>query len=147
MDAARSPCHISHRLDPAPHPPGPRTPEEQWAPWEDCERLLLAGSIVALGAWLYETRGLIRRPLSRWLAVPLLLVVALACLLGPGHLFPKHPLQGPQLVRLSTHHGLTALDLPGLACAGAAIALAIRLVHERARAGDASTSTNVRALT
>ncbi len=147
MDAAHASCHISHQLDPAPHPPGPWTPEEQWARWEAWERLLLAACIVALGAWLYEVRGLVRRPLSRWLAVPLLLVAALACLLGPGHLFPKHPWQGPQVVRLSAHHALTALDLPGLACAGAAIVLAVRLVRERARPGDAASSTDVRALT
>ena len=147
MYAARSPCHISHQLNPAPHPPGWWTPEEQGARWEAWERLVLAASIVAFGAWLYQARGLIRRPLSRWLAVPLLLVAALACLLGPGHLFPKHPWQGPQVVRVSTHHALTALDLPGLVCAGAAIVLAVRLVHERKRSGDASSSTGVRTLT
>ena len=147
MDAARLPCHISHQMDPAPHPPRQWTPEEQWARWEAWERLVLAASIVALGAWLYQVRGLIRRPLSRWLAVPLLLMAALVCLLGPGHLFPKHPLQGPRLVRLSAHHALTALDLPGLACAGAAIVLAIRLVYERTHAGDTSNSTDVRAIT
>jgi hypothetical protein len=77
MDAARSPCHISHQMDPAPHPPGRWTPEEQWARWEAWERLVLAASIIALGAWLYEARGLNRRPRSRWLAVPLLLLAGL----------------------------------------------------------------------
>ena len=131
MDAARLPCHISHQRDPAPHPPRQWTPEEQWARWEAWERLVLAASIVALGAWLHQARGLIRRPLSRWLAVPLLLMAALACLLGPGHLFPKHPFEGPQLLRVSTTHALTALDLPGLAAGGAGVALGARAVWER----------------
>ena len=144
MDIARTPCHISHQQDRDPRPPGEWTPEEQWARWEAWERLLLAASIVSLVSWLYKARGLTGWTLSRWLAVPALLLAGLACLIGPGHLFPKHPLQGPHLVRLSAHHALTALDLPGLACAGAAIALAIHLVHEQARARDSPRSTDVR---
>ncbi len=85
----------------------------------------------ALVAWLGGGRGLRGRARAWWLAVPLLWLVGLVCLLGPGHLFPKHPFQGPALVRLSTHHALTALDLPGLVCAGAAIALAVPALRRR----------------
>ena len=63
--------------------------------------------------------------------MPVLAGVALVCLLGPGRLFPKEPYAGPILVRVATHHALTALDLPGLACGGAAGLLGAWLVWAR----------------
>ncbi len=91
--------------------------------------LVLVG--VLLGVWLLTARGLTGYQLALWLAVPAFLVAGLVCIMGPGWLFPKHPFQGPVLVRVSVHRALTALDLPGLACAVAATVLAVRLVRER----------------
>ncbi len=68
---------------------------------------------------------------GRWLVVLVLMVVALLCLFGPGRLYPKEPFEGPTLVEVSRRHGLTLLDLPGLVCAGSAIALGARLIWER----------------
>ena len=70
---------------------------------------------------------------GQWLVVLVLTVVALLCLVGPGRLYPKVPFEGPILVLVSRQHGLTLLDLPGLACAGAAVVLGVRLVRRRIR--------------
>ena len=77
-------------------------------------------------AWLLGLRGLHGRRWWQWLAVPPLLLGALACVAGPGRLFPKG-YEGPQLVRLSTTHAVTALDLVGAAgvLAGALLAGAL----------------------
>ncbi len=70
--------------------------------------------------WLLAGWGLRGRRLALWCAVPVLVDVELVCLRGPGHLFPKEPFEGPILVTVSRRHALTALDLLGLTCAGAA---------------------------
>ncbi len=88
-------------------------------------------ALLLLVIWLVAAYGLRGRRLARWLAVPALLAVALVCLAGPGHLFPKNPFEGPQLLRVSATHALTALDLPGLAAGGGGIALGVRAVWER----------------
>ena len=67
------------------------------------------------------------------MVVFVLMAVAVLCLVGPGRLFPKEPFEGPTLMVVAPHHGLTALDVPGLACAGAAILLGGRSVWERVR--------------
>ncbi len=106
---------------------------ERWADaqWQAWDQALLVLGFLLLAAWLLAARGFRGRRLARWLAVPALLAVALVCLVGPGHLFPKYPFEGPQLLRVSTNHALTALDLPGLAAGGAGVALGARAVWER----------------
>ncbi len=105
-----------------------RWADAQWQTWG--QALLLLG-LLLLAIWLVAAYGLHGRRLARWLAVPALLTVALVCLVGPGHLFPKYPFEGPQLFRVSTTHALTALDLPGLAAGGAGVALGVRAIWER----------------
>ncbi len=105
-----------------------RWADAQWQTWGPA--LLMLGFLL-LATWLVAAHGLHGRRLARWLAVPALLAVALVCLAGPGHLFPKYPFEGPQLLRVSTTHALTALDLPGLAAGGAGGALGVWAVWER----------------
>ncbi len=61
--------------------------------------------------------------------MPALTGAALPCLLGPGRLFPKEPYEGPIVLQVSGRHALTALDLPGLACAAAGLLLWARLTE------------------
>jgi hypothetical protein len=92
---------------------------------------LLALGALACAAWLLGLRGLDGPRRRQWVAVPALLLVAVACLAGPGRLFPKVPWEGPNLVTLSSRHALTLLDVPGLLCAALALALAARLLAGR----------------
>ena len=94
---------------------------------------LLAGGAVAILCWLLFARGLRGMLLVLWFVVPLLALVAVVCFVGPGRLFPKDPYAGPVLVRLSTTHGLAALDLVGIACSGAAAVLGAWLILRRVR--------------
>ena len=93
---------------------------------------LLVG-LLASGAWLLGARGLRGAGLRRWLAVPALLLAGLLCVLGPGRFFPKEPWEGPAVLHISPQRAVVALDLPGLALAGAAAALGARLLWRRVR--------------
>ena len=93
--------------------------------------LLLALSGAPLIGWLVAARGLRGRQLARWLAMPVLLFGAAICLLGPGHLFPKEPFEGPTLLRVSQSHAIVALDLIGLIAGGLGILLGAWAVWER----------------
>ena len=68
-----------------------------------------------------------------WDLVLPLLAVAAICVVGPGHLFPKEPYEGPRLITFSPAHSLTLLDLPGFACAALAVVLACGLLLSRWR--------------
>ncbi len=83
--------------------------------------------------WALAGRGLRGGRLALWLAVPVLVLIAALCIVGPGPLFPKRPYQGPVLVRLGTDHAVTGLDLVGLACLATAMGLGTWLVRTRAR--------------
>lgn len=93
--------------------------------------MLLAAGCVPVLAWLLCGRGLRGGWLALWLLVPEVLLLALLCFLGPGHLFPKNPFEGPVLVEVSRRHALTALDLIGLAYTGLAALLGAGLVWAR----------------
>ncbi len=93
----------------------------------------LAVLVVAGLGWALAGRGLRGGRLALWLAVPVLVLVAALCIVGPGPLFPKRPYQGPVLVPLGTYHAVTGLDLVGLACLAAAVALGAWLVRDRRR--------------
>ena len=94
--------------------------------------LIFLAVLIGIG-WLLAGRGLRGRQLVRWCVVPLLAGVALACIVGPDRLFPKHPFEGPSLIILSENHALTLLDLPGFAAAIAAGLLALRALKARLR--------------
>ena len=57
-------------------------------------------------------------------------LAAAFCVLGPGHLFPKR-YEGPELLKVSASHALTALDVLGLLCTGGAAALGAPLAWWR----------------
>ena len=94
-----------------------------------CVLVLLA--VLAGAGWLLGMRGLAGPRRALWALVPVLFAVALVCWLGSGRLFPKVPYEGPALLVVSHTHAVTLLDLPGLACAVAAVALAGALLGER----------------
>ncbi len=104
--------------------------ERQLLRWDST---LWTGGLLLLTVWLAAGIDLRGRRLATWLAVPALIGLALVFLVGPGHLFPKEPYEGPTLLVVSPTHALTALDLPGLACAGAAGLLGSWLVWARFR--------------
>jgi hypothetical protein len=93
--------------------------------------VLVLLAVLAGAGWLLGARGLPGPRRALWILVPVLLAVALVCWLGPGRLFPKVPYEGPQLLVVSPNHALTLLDLPGLACAGAAVAIGAWLLWDR----------------
>ena len=95
--------------------------------------LLLACAALAGVAWLIEGRDLAGTRRWQWRAAPGLLLLALLCLVGPGRLFPKTPWEGPILLEFSRQHALTLLDLPGLACIAAAVALGAHALAWRRR--------------
>ncbi len=106
---------------------------------------LVAGGAAAILCWLLFARGLRGMMLILWFVVPLLSIAAVVCFVGPGRLFPKDPYEGPTLVRLSGSHGLTALDLVGVACIGAAAALGAWLVLQRLRLAKTAPAPGARA--
>ncbi|HEU5424331.1 MAG TPA: hypothetical protein VFU72_12370 [Nitrolancea sp.] len=73
-------------------------------------------------AWLYLGRRVRGADGALWLAVPLLLDVAVICIAGPGHLYSKR-YEGSILVELARHSGITIFDVTGLALATLAAAL------------------------
>ena len=75
--------------------------------------LLVLGAAGVVG-WLLWGRGLTGSRRARRLGVPILALAAAFCVLGPGHLFPKR-YEGPELLKVSASHALTALDVLGLA--------------------------------
>ncbi len=93
---------------------------------------IMLAVLVGIG-WLLAGWGLRGRQLVHWCLVPLLVAVALACIVGPDRLFPKHPFEGPSLITLSENHALTVLDLPGFAAAIAAVLLAVWAIRMRLR--------------
>src|SRR5690242_11284012 len=86
----------------------------------DLRTFLLLGVLIG-ACWLLAGRGLRGGRLALWLLVPFLVAGALVCWVGPDHLFPKKPYEGPQLLVLSENHAITLLDLPGVLCAATAI--------------------------
>ena len=91
--------------------------------------LLVLGAAGVVG-WLLWGRGLTGSRRAGWLGVPILALAAAFCVLGPGHLFPKQ-YEGPELLKVSASHALTALDVLGLLCAGGAAALGAPLAWRR----------------
>lgn len=94
-----------------------------------CLALALFGAI----CWFFGGWRLRGWQLLLWDLVLPLVAVALACVVGPGYLFPKEPYEGPHLITFSPAHSLTLLDLPGFACAALAVALACGLLLMRWR--------------
>ena len=94
-------------------------------------QVLQVAGLLLLAGWLLAGWGLRGRRLVLWLTAPVLLGLALVFLLGPGRLCPKEPYEGPTLIRVAQDHALTALDLPGLACAAAGLLLGRWLLWAR----------------
>lgn len=99
---------------------------------EQLSLFLLVALFLGIG-WLFAGRGLRGLPLVRWCLVPILVAVALFCVVGPDRLFPKEPFEGPHLITLSATHALTFLDLPGFAAAFIAGALGLWSIRGRLR--------------
>lgn len=120
-------------MEPGTIPRGPVRQGLQWALHlvRDNLALFLLLGLLAGVAWLLAARGLKGPRLTLWLLVPILLAGTLVCLIGPGHLFPKQPYEGPNLITVSHNHAITLLDLPGGLCAIAAAIIGARLIRER----------------
>lgn len=93
--------------------------------------LFLVLAACGAGCWFLGGWHLRRRRLLLWDLVLPLWALALLCVVGPGHLFPKRPYEGPRLITFSAIHSLTLLDLPGLACAALAGGLSCWLLWVR----------------
>ena len=94
--------------------------------------LVILTLIAGIG-WSLAARGLAGWRRALWLLVPVLLVAALVCVIGPGRLFPKQPFEGPILLTISYNHALTLLDIPGFLWASTAMALGGWLLRDRLR--------------
>lgn len=96
----------------------------------DAAPVLVVIACVAMGCWIFFSRGLRGTRLARWMAAPVLMLAGLACLLGPGRFLPKD-LEGQTIFVVNYEHGLTVLDLLGFVFIAVAIGLGYRFLRRR----------------
>ncbi len=72
----------------------------------------LALAVFGAVCWFFGGWRLRGWRLLLWDLVLPLLAVALVCVVGPGHLFPKEPYEGPRLITFSPAHSLTCSISP-----------------------------------
>lgn len=90
--------------------------------------LVLAAGIAC---WAVAGRRLRGLPLVVWQLAPVLACAGVLCIVAPGHLIAKQPVEGPSVIELDANDAITVLDLTGIALCGLAALLAAALLPLR----------------